>query len=72
MTVTLSIEELANFSSKLSGWYSQRANFVMERLPSLISDYHFSVGSTSLAGKVARLSEEFEKLNPKPDWRSLL
>jgi hypothetical protein len=74
MTATLTTQELAVFQEKLSAWYDDRSMFILNDFLHR-QNYEYSLGlrreEDEVISRMHRLAAQFQKQNPKPDWRTL-
>ncbi len=66
MTITLTPIELANFQAKLSDWYEQRLQHVVNVI------YHAPEQLRFDPERVRNSLHEFERSHPIPDWKTLI
>lgn len=70
MNITFTVAELQNFQRKLSLWHIDRTIFIIERLAQPDIGAGFRIDSRK--ERVERELADYDKVNPMPDWRSLL
>jgi hypothetical protein len=70
MEITFSSEELRSFVQRLSSWYRDRLLYLADQLGK--ESWISSSGASLTTEAMMKHFDEFERKNPKPEWRTLL
>lgn len=72
MNITFTKDELRDLMGKLGQWFSERDKYVLDHLTAHITLNPWAHDQRWFADAIIKTRQQYEKENPRPDWRQLL